>query len=163
MSAAGLARRALRPDALAALAVAGAVVVVVAGLVPRDGLPGSTGFPSGFSYQEPDGAEHARWMTSEEGVAEAEAPEAGRYFLRLRMSSYERPRTVTVRLDGRRVGQVRVPPTQAEIYLLPVGRLAPGTHEVRLRAVPGPEEVAGADPRAVAVRVGDPVRLRPAP
>ena len=118
---------------------------------------------SGFGAPEPDGDSTARWLEAAVGTLTVEVTGARRPLRALvRLSSFGRPRSVVVTLDGRGLATLAVP-TSARAFSVALGTLAPGRHTLALRPSPGGqsiEETLGVpDPRVVSIRLHEPVTI----
>jgi hypothetical protein len=117
---------------------------------------------AGFGLPEPEGAFVARWIEAPTGeLALFVAGPRRKLRARLELSSFARPRTVVVALDGRRVATLAVPAGRYEVFSVPLGRLAPGRYTITLSASPGPQSVSKTigtnDPRSVSIRLKEPI------
>jgi hypothetical protein len=118
-------------------------------------------YGSGFGDQESDGIEQWRWMNGRTGAFSVYVSGRPRPFsLAFRVSSFHRPRTLTVSVDGRVVRHVRVSPDTVDEVTLPLV-LGPGAHDVHLSASPGEERIDdvlhNSDLRPVSLRLSPPV------
>ena len=117
---------------------------------------------AGFGGSEPEGAGRARWFERREGTLSLIVSGPKRPLrLVLTATSFVQPRAVAVRLDGRLVGALAVPPASYVTRSIPLGAPSPGRHTIELAAHPGPQSIDEAtgsgDPRSVAIRVKEPV------
>ena len=120
---------------------------------PGGGAVARTG--AGFGAPEPEAGTTAQWLGGDRGtIALIGAQGSRRLRLQLEISSFGRPRTVDLAIDGRPLPSLRVPPfyRTAEVDL---GRVAEGDHEISLEVRPGADVIGNGDPRAVSVRVRD--------
>jgi hypothetical protein len=121
----------------------------------------ASAYGSGFGEEETDGIERWRWMHGAAGTLTAYVSGPPRpFWFSFRVSSFTRPRALTVSVDGRPVRRIRVPPDVTREVTLPLV-LGPGTHDVHLAASPGAEIINdvlhNGDLRNVSVRVTPPV------
>jgi hypothetical protein len=118
----------------------------------------------GFGGLEHEGKFGARWLEQETGeLAVFVTGKRRRVTIELAMSSFARPRLVTLTLAGRRVDFFVVLPAKYTTRRVDLGPLAPGRHVVDLSSKPGVQsiqEVTGIpDTRSVSIRLRDPVRV----
>jgi hypothetical protein len=120
----------------------------------------ASAYGSGFGEEETDGIERWRWMHGDAGTLTAYVSGPPRpFWFSFRVSSFTRPRALTVSVDGRPVRRIRVPADVTNDVTLPLV-LGPGTHDVHLAAAPGAEIINdvlhNGDLRRVSVRVTPP-------
>jgi hypothetical protein len=120
----------------------------------------ASAYGSGFGDEESDGIERWRWMHGDAGTLTVYVSGPPRpFWFSFRVSSFTRPRTLTVSVDGKPTRRMRVPPNVIEGVTLPLV-LGPGVHDVHLAVNPGAEVINdvlhNGDLRRVSVRVGPP-------
>jgi hypothetical protein len=128
---------------------------------PRAAKPvAAASYGSGFGVEESDGLERWRWMhgsASTLPIYISGPPRA--FWLSFRVTSFYRPRSLTVSVDGKRIRRLRVPPNVLTNVTVPL-LLGPGAHDVHLAAKPGEEVVNdvlhNGDLRQVSLRVSPP-------
>ena len=118
----------------------------------------------GFGPPEAEAGTTARWLQQPSGtLVLMVAGRPRRLTALVSLSSFARPRTVSISLGGRRLATFEVPPGSYPIRRLPLGRLGAGRYVLRLDATPGPESIQAAtgipDPRSVSVRLREPISI----
>jgi hypothetical protein len=117
----------------------------------------------GFGPPEPEAGTTARWLQASVGNLNVILAQSGlRTRVLLTMLSFAQTRNVEVRVDGRRISSISVPPEYRTVQVN-LGALGAGRHTLTLRTDPGPqsiEETIGLeDPRSVSLRLREPARL----
>jgi hypothetical protein len=122
--------------------------------------PAFATFRDGFGASEITGPRPSRWLLAKDGTIDIYARRAGLYRARIRMVSYGRPRTVTIKSDGRSRRFVASPAGSDVSLLL---RVPAGQSTLTVETTPGPEPIP--DGRRVSVYMSnwDFGRARPAP
>jgi hypothetical protein len=121
----------------------------------------ATAYGTGFGAEETDGVDRWRWMHA--GAASLTAYVGGpprSFWLSFPVSSFTRPRTLVLSVDGKPIRRLRVPPDVLDHVTVPLV-LGSGVHDFQLTAEPGPEVINdvlhNGDMRRVSLRVGPPV------
>jgi len=108
---------------------------------------------AGFSGREYEGRDSWRWMgASATWTVVNTTPEPVVATLDLEMSSFNVPRRLELRLEGRTIQMLTAGPARRTYTIGPLS-IAPGTHHITLHAVDGPTVAGDADPRPLSFAV----------
>jgi hypothetical protein len=122
----------------------------------------------GFGGSEPEGSSSARWLLQRTGdltlfVSGRSRPAR----LAITLSSFARPRRVSISLDHRKLASFAVPAAVYVTHSVSLGVIAPGRHSLSLSSRPGPQSIhdtiGSPDLRSVSIRLREPVVVRSVP
>jgi hypothetical protein len=117
---------------------------------------------TGFGGLEREASGSARWLEQRKGVLGiyvTGSPHPVEIVLTL--SSFARPRTVLIALNGRGLRRVLVPSGSYKTQRIRLGRLRAGTYRLAFTTTPGPQSISATlgvpDTRSVSLRLREPV------
>jgi hypothetical protein len=123
----------------------------------------SIGYGTGWYPLEVDASGQWRWMReSKGGMYVYAARDYKSAELTIDLTSFYKPRTISLMLDGKRIARQKISPTEITKVTVPL-RLEKGLHSIEISASPGPIAINGVlhnnDRRSVSIRAGQP-RIR---
>jgi hypothetical protein len=123
----------------------------------------------GFGASEPDGSATARWLLGPTGklTLYVTGRRRRRVAIVFTLTSFARPRRVSIDLGGRRLSSFTVPPGGYVTRAVLAGPLTPGRYVLSLSSSPGPQSIhettGSPDMRSVSIRLREPVGVRSYP